>query len=195
VHYFAAGATLFGAEARGAYQYQGQAYVGRNAHVPGFDTCTECHSAHRLQVAVDSCSGCHEGVETAEDLPEIRMGAADYDGDGDTQEGLASELDTLQEILYEAMQTYASDVAGTGIVYNPHRYPYYFDDAGERFASWTPRLLRAAYNYQYAQKDPGAFAHNPRYVAQVLQDSIRDLATQIEIEVPEMVRPPGASSS
>ena len=32
-----------------------------------------------------------------------------------------------------------------------------------RYKAWTPRLLRAAYNYQFVTKDPGAFAHNPTY--------------------------------
>jgi hypothetical protein len=32
--------------------------------------------------------------------------------------------------------------------------------------------MKAAYNYQYYQKDPGAFAHNAKYVMQVLYDSI-----------------------
>jgi len=36
-------------------------------------------------------------------------------------------------------------------------------------------LLRAAYNYQYAMKDPGAFAHNGKYVIQALYDSLEDL--------------------
>ena len=41
-----------------------------------------------------------------------------------------------------------------------------------RYATWTPTLLRAAYNYQYFQKDPGDYAHNPYYAMQVLYDSI-----------------------
>ena len=51
-HYFAAGATLFGDEAKGAYQYDGQTYVGRNVHVAGFDTCTACHGTHELELEV-----------------------------------------------------------------------------------------------------------------------------------------------
>jgi hypothetical protein len=39
----------------------------------------------------------------------------------------------------------------------------------------TPRLYRATYNYKFAMKDPGAWVHNPRYVAQVLIDNIVDL--------------------
>ncbi len=33
VHYFAAGATLFGDEVQGAYQFDGKEYAGKNAHV------------------------------------------------------------------------------------------------------------------------------------------------------------------
>jgi hypothetical protein len=46
-------------------------------------------------------------------------------------------------------------------------------------------LLRAAYNYQWAQKDPGAFAHNGQYIVQVLQDSLEDLG----VDVAGMTRP------
>ena len=42
-----------------------------------------------------------------------------------------------------------------------------------------PVLLRAAYNYQYVQKDPGAFAHNGQYVIQVLYDTLVDLNANV----------------
>lgn len=59
----------------------------------------------------------------------------------------------------------------------------FFEDAdgdGQRsegetsLTAWTPRLLKAAYNYQYVQKDPGAFAHNGKYVIQFLYDTLSD---------------------
>ena len=61
VHYFAAGASLFGNEAQGAYEYDGNSYVGRNEHVPGFDTCVECHDTHALEVLYEECGECHDG--------------------------------------------------------------------------------------------------------------------------------------
>jgi hypothetical protein len=186
VHYFAAGATLFGTEAKGAYEYDGKAYLGRFPHVGNFDTCIECHSTHELDVKMDACGTCHSGIEEAH---EIRMSDTDFDGDGDVEEGIAEEIATLQEALYAAMQTYATDVAGTGIAYNAHRYPYWFTEDGERYATWTPRLLRAAYNYQYAAKDPGAFAHNGKYLVQVLYDSLADLGTAVAVDMTGMVRP------
>ncbi len=172
VHYFAAGATLFGTEAKGAYEYDGQTYNGRFAHVEGFDTCTSCHGAHGLEVEFEACATCHAGVENAD---EIRMDTTDYDGDGDTEEGIAGEVETLHENLYAAIQAYATNTAGAGIEYNAHRYPYWFTEDGERYATWTPRLLQAAYNYQYAAKDPGAFSHNSKYIIQVLYDSLADI--------------------
>ena len=173
IHYFAAGATLFGTDVKGAYEFAGQEYVGRNEHVGKFDTCIECHSTHALEVKYVECAECHENVETPEDLHAIRASDADFDGDGDVTEGLAGELDTMGEVLYAAMQAYSQSTAGVDpIVYDSHAYPYFFNDAGDRYATFTPNLLRAAYNYQYLQKDPGAFAHNGAYIIQIIYDSI-----------------------
>jgi hypothetical protein len=199
VHYFAAGATLFGTEAKGAYEFDGQTYLGRFLHVEAFDTCIECHDTHTLELQEEQCSACHSGIE---DVQEIRESEVDYDGDGDVEEGLSGEIATLNEALYAALQAYAADVIGTPIVYDSHSYPYFFIDSdgdgavdedeasfGNRYATWTPRLLQAAYNYQYANKDPGAFAHNGKYVIQVLYDSLNALGSQVSVDMAGMVRP------
>jgi hypothetical protein len=122
----------------------------------------------------------------------------DYDGDGDTSEGIAGEIETMDEALYAALQVYASEVAGTGILYSPAAYPYFFKDTngngaadpdeingGNGYNTWTPRLLQAAYNHQYVAKDPGAFAHNARYILQVLYDSLESLGA----DTSGMIRP------
>ena len=93
----------------------------------------------------------------------------------DTDEGIAGEVETIHEALYAAIQDYAANVIGTPIEYNAHAYPYWFTADGERYGNWTPRLLQAAYNYQYGAKDPGAFAHNGKYIVQVLYDSLADV--------------------
>jgi hypothetical protein len=193
VHYYPAGATLFGTEAKGAYEYEGKVYNGRFPHVESFDTCAECHDAHDLGVKTQICSMCH-GVQDPHD---IRRSAVDFDGDGDTQEGLAGEIKTLHEVLYAAIQDYAANVAGTPIVYGSG-YPYIFIDTNNngvadedevnrsnRYNAFTVRLLQATYNYQYVKKDPGAFAHNGKYIIQVLYDSLEDLGA----DMTGMVRP------
>lgn len=199
IHYFAAGATRFGGQARGAYQYDGKDYVGLFQHVPSRSQCTECHDQHALSVRVEACTACHPSVANSEEgLPTIRMSPTDFDGDDDTDEGIAGEIDTLHAALYAAIQDYATNVAGTPIVYDAHSYPYFFVDTngngepdadetqyGNRYNAWTPRLLKAAYNYQYAEKDPGGFAHNAKYVIQVLYDSLEDL----DVDVSGMTRP------
>jgi hypothetical protein len=134
---------------------------------------------------VEQCGTCHPGVESEEDLETIRINPTDWDGDGDTDEGIAGEVETMREALYEAMQEYGADVVGTGIVYDAASYPYWFTEDEERYGTWTPRLLRAAYNYQYATKDPGAFAHNGKYVIQALYDTLEDMG----VDVSGMVRP------
>ncbi|MEA4907674.1 MAG: cytochrome c3 family protein [Anaerolineaceae bacterium] len=192
VHYFAAGSTLFGTEAKGIYEYPGKEYAGEFMHIEGFQTCTDCHDTHALQPKVDACQGCHQ----VDDPELIRMNSTgDYDGDGNTQEGLKGEIETLQEKLLVSLQTYASEVLGSPIAYDPLSHPYFFGDTNgngvvdpeERtsdnsYKSWSPRLLEAAYNYQYAQKDPGAYVHNAVYVIQVLQDTISDLGTVVTVE-------------
>ncbi|MCA9686917.1 MAG: OmpA family protein, partial [Myxococcales bacterium] len=47
------------------------------------------------------------------------------------------------------------------------------------FTAWTPRLLRAVYNYHTARQDYGAYAHNGRYIVKLLHDSISDLNGQL----------------
>jgi hypothetical protein len=191
VHYFAAGATRWGTEAKGAYEYEGKEYVGFFDH-SNLNACTDCHGAHSLEVEMETCLECHEDIESVQD---IRYDFADYDGNGDDEEGIAIEIESLKAMLYETLQGYAADTIGTPIVYNSHAYPYFFIDANadgvadegdtERYVTWTPRLLRAAYNFQYASKDPGAFVHNGKYIIQTLQDSLEDLGA----DVTGMVRP------
>jgi hypothetical protein len=181
IHYYTAGATLFGTEVKGAYEFDGQEYSERLQHVPRYNTCTECHSTHALEVEVQSCGDCHEGVETREDLRDIRVSEIDYDGDGDADEGVFYEVDTMRDVLLAAIQEYAANTAGLPIIYSSARFPYWFGDLngngqideGEGpYTAWTPNLLRAAFNYQDSLKDPGAYAHNTSYILQILYDSI-----------------------
>ena len=45
-----------------------------------------------------------------------------------------------------------------------------------RFTAWTPALMKAAHNFQISLKEPGAWAHNFDYMAQLLYDSAVDLS-------------------
>jgi len=189
VHYFAAGGTLYGSQAQMGYEYDGKTYDPKFRHVPEFDTCIACHDQHATKVRVDKCAECHEGVKTVDDLKNNRENGSlkDYNGNGDTKEGIYYELKGLQDILYGSIQAYATDVAGAPIAYDAATYPYFMaagpdgapakDDKGNPIAynKWTGRLLKAAYNYQVSAKDPGAFAHNAKYIIELLYDSIDDL--------------------
>ncbi len=194
IHYYAAAATLYGSEVRGGYQFEGRIYQMQNVHVPGFDTCTSCHNQHTLEIDVEACATCHEDVRSVEDLRYIRMPGSmvDFDGDGSSLEGIAEEIETLQEMALEAIQAYAREIAGTPIAYDPAAYPYFFVDTndngqadadevnyGNRYMAFTGNLLRAAYNYQVSQKDPGGYAHNAVYHIQLLFDSIEVLNAQL----------------
>ena len=135
------------------------------------------------------CRDCHGMV----DVETIRghkdyIAPVDYDGDGDIREGHSQEVATLQEALYTAIQAYANDIVGIPIVYSAQSEPHFFIDIDEdgapgpdeinydnRYRTWTPRLVQAAYNYLYSVKDPGAYAHNGKYIVQILYDSVADV--------------------
>lgn len=186
IHSNPAGPTLYGSQANGGYEYAGMEYLGKFPHTPEFATCTECHDAHDLGISVDSCSACHPGVRTGEDLVHIRVTNIDYDGDTDITEGIAAEIEGVQEILLSFMRIYTAREGGVTINYEDRR-PYFFDGKGEEFTNWTPRLLRAAFNYHYVAKNSGGYAHNPHYLIQLMHDSIDDLGTQTRF----IIRPEG----
>jgi len=100
----------------------------------------------------------------------------------------SATISALADDLYEAIQTNAA-ANSTAIIYESLTYPYFFKDTnangdvdeGEASYSnqykgaWTPSLLKAAYNYQLVLKDPGAYAHNSRYIKELIAASIADL--------------------
>jgi hypothetical protein len=189
VHYFPAGATLYGTEAKVAYEYIGKTYAGRFTHMPAVNTCTGCHQPHTGEVKIDRCGGCHEGVKTVADLANIRMSTkGDMDGNG-KEEGLGVEIRNMQKELYAAIQTYSKNVGGSPIAFTKALYPYWYTDKNgngtieqeeikpdNKYTRYTPRLLQAVYNYTFALRDTGGAYHNGRYVAQLLYDSLESLA-------------------
>jgi len=190
IHYYPAGATILAGIARGGYQYDGETYDVRFRHVDDSNSCVECHSPHTLQVEFETCATCHEGVVDAEDLRDVRMVASqsvDFDGDGDLTEGVYYELMGVRAAAMTALQALATQ-NGFPICFSQDAYPYYFNDTnsdgacdaaeavyGNLYVSWTARLLRAAYNIQVATVDPGAFAHNAKYIIELLYDSAMDV--------------------
>ncbi|MBT7601886.1 MAG: polyheme membrane-associated cytochrome C, partial [Anaerolineae bacterium] len=141
----------------------------------------------------ETCAACHDQDEAEAIRGNLvsDVTAPDYDGDGDTAEGVKAELDALADVLYAELQAYSTD-AGAPVVYDSHAYPYFFADTngdgeatpdeanyGNKYGAFDAKSLKAAYNYQYYQKDPGAFVHNGNFVAQILIDSIADLGGNI----------------
>ena len=186
-HYNFAASTQLGTVARSGYEYADREYAGYFAHAAGAETCVDCHNPHSLTVEPKKCAACHTNVVGQGDFRAIRTQRADYDGDGDTMEGIYEEIASLQALMLKAIQEYARRVVNKPIAY-ADRFPYFFVDTngnsiadtgeiqfGNRYDAWTPRLLKAAYNYQFVKKDAGGYVHNPRYVIQLLHDSLMDL--------------------
>ena len=202
VHYFAAGATLYGNQVKVGYQYPGKKYVGRFEHRAPYTTCTACHATHTLAVKVDDCAACHKEVTDKASLHLIRADKIDRDGTGNLNEGVAQQIDRLRGMLLAAIQEYAKQVVKKPVVYSAADFPYFFVDTNgdgkpdkaetkfpNRYKAWTPRMMKAAYNYQFVTKDPGAFAHNPNYVTELLHDSIADLGAKVKVDLGKAQRP------
>ncbi len=198
IHYYAAASTQYGTFAKGGYQYAGKTYDGKFEHLTGYNACYTCHDPHSLKPNPDRCATCHTMVTEERNFHDIRFfgSLTDYDGDGDVSEGIYYEIQSFKDLLYRVMRGYAADVIGVSIAYDAMAYPYFFKDLNDngivdeseatvanRFAAWTPRLLRAAYNYQVIQKDPGAFAHGGKYMIQLLYDSIMDVNSAIPVRI------------
>lgn len=186
------GATFFGGLALGAYQYEDKIYEGLNRHVADYNSCQDCHSPHKLEVNVDVCASCHAEIVNSRDLFGIRFSRVDFDGDGNNTEGIRGEIDTLSEMLLSTIREYAYASLGANIAYDKDSPPHFFIDENENeivdldekdegniFTDWTPRLLKASYNYHYATSNPGGFTHNPMYIIQVLYDSLESLGANV----------------
>ena len=198
IHYTPAAATLYGGRAQGGYEYAGQTYDVRFRHVDSTDTCITCHDPHSTQVNFTTCATCHLGVTDLAGAQQIRMEssiAIDYDGDGNVSGGISDEVNGLFKKLGTAIVNYGAEHQ-TPICYASGSYPYWFVDtdgdgacsadeamAGNAFSDWTARLVRATYNYQMVNNDPGAFAHNAKYVIELLYDAITDLNTVLTVPV------------
>jgi hypothetical protein len=191
IHYYAAAASYFGAETRGAYQYAGEEYVGRNvfpSHTADQRDCVGCHMRgaaqdHTFVPQLGDCTTCHTGTsfETLSGSPGANRVA----------------VSTLTDELLAEIDVYATGVLGHPVVYYPASYPYFFFDLddddvadasevnfGNRFDQFDEPLLKAAFNFQVSAKDPAGYIHNGTYLRQVLHDSIADLGGTPSIPAP-----------
>ncbi|MCE9637781.1 MAG: cytochrome c family protein [Planctomycetes bacterium] len=205
IHYFAAAATLYGRDASVGYEYDGKAYEKKFTHVEDYDSCIKCHDPHTLKVKISECATCHDIApanvtdptkyeDAIHDLHGARMAGtiSDFDGDGNATEGLYEELVGTSDVLLKAIKEYAKDVNAAPIGYDGAVYPYFFADTNENgtidtgeggYAKWTARLVKAAFNYQMFKKDPGGFAHNGKYLNELMYDSITDLDAHALVDV------------
>jgi hypothetical protein len=202
VHYRVGGATRFGNDALIGYQYPDKTYDGLFPHVVNFTTCTDCHDPHTAKVTPSQCAACHPVVTGFDTLRDIRDAATpDYDGDGNTTEGVHFEIMTLHALLHETIRAYAMEVIGEPIVYT-YRSPQWVIDTNNNgiadpdevnpenaYPHWTPRLVKATYNFHLVVESAGAFTHNPRYAVQLIYDTLEDLSAVVSVDMSRMIRP------
>ena len=206
-HYHTAAAVNAGADGGNGYQYEGKTYVGMFKHAPTADSCISCHDPHSLHInAAPSgdtglCQTCHSDVAGYQDYKTVNMSKVDYDGDG-TVEPVYDEILGVKAILVEAINKYTAATGnGDAWGYAPN-YPYAFIDTNKDgtlsedeavfangFKNFTPRSLKAAFNFMFVEKEPGAYVHNAKYVLQLMYDSIEDLSAISGVTTQGLTRP------
>ena len=174
MHYLAAGAMLF---AEKGYEYAGASYSQEHIHT--LVGCVGCHMAdepgteevgghtfHMTDGAVEStsfCLGtCHPNM-TAINFP----WNATFDAESDIAYMLSALMNAI--IVYDSPDDDPDTAAN--IKYQSW-YPYFQPNSGQ---AWDPVAAKAAFNWQFVNKDPGAYAHNRSYALQLLWDSYEDL--------------------
>lgn len=189
-HYATAAATLLGGYGAMGYHYPGKDYSGRFLHAKPVATCASCHDPHSLAVAEENCLTCH----TTGDAAEIRIARVSFDGSGDTRKGIRHDISANARRLLGMIQDYAARVAGVPLHYDGSHHPYFFADANGDgvadmadgkpvvYAAWTPRMLKAAYNWKFVGSDKGIHVHNPHYALELLHDSMEDLAAPLGVD-------------
>lgn len=190
---------LAGSEGTAGQPGAGRAYAGPLEHAGG-NACRSCHGpdlegeldpeSPDWGIEVERCAPCHQGLSN----PEAIRGAGrpDHDGDGDLVEPISAELDGLLAELLVAIRGNA-EAAGQPICYHPARYPHWMKDnnddgrcddseasASNAYQVWSAPLLRASCNYQVVARDPGAWAHNFDYSAQLVIDAIEALGSDTD---------------
>lgn len=193
-HYATAAATWLGGYGGAGYHYEGRDYSGRFFHARPVSTCNSCHQPHTLEVAFEPCLTCHQ----ADNPQDIRIARQSYSGTGDTSVGISADIQSNAKLLLDSVKSYARDVAASPMVYDGARYPYFFLDANGdgvsdesdgrpvAYNAWTPRSLRAAYNWKLVTADPGSYSHNPHYALELLYDSIEDLSGPLGFDIDEL---------
>ena len=123
-----------------------------------------------------SCRGCH--ADANGDPKKIRLiRTVDYDGDGNNAEPLAAEIDGIAASTLAAMQAVAP---APGLCYAPGAYPYFFKDTnGDQTSSAAESVSSNGFSAWTARTEPGAWAHNFDYMAQLLYDSAADLGGDV----------------
>ena len=195
-HYSIAAASLLGGAGALGYQYSGKAYEPRFFHARPVSSCVSCHEPHHRSVAQQPCVSCPQ----TGDSKAIRISRLSHAGSGDLAKGIYDDIVANRARLMSLIVDYARERAGTPVIYDGSRHPYFFADhnrdgipdqregAPVPYASWTPRLLKAAYNWKFVGADAGIHVHNPHYALQLLFDSAEDLSLALGRELEGMIR-------
>ena len=195
VHYLPAGAVKLGSAVHVGYEYDGKTYVGPMTHVGGAQ-CTSCHDPVSQPPHLPD----HRRLERH--LPRLprRRERRPEEHPADPHRSTTTATATPPSRSPPRSTGWRRarwrrcrrSPPRPGSATRRRRYPYFFKDtngdkscsaaeavASNGFSAWTAGLAKAAFNYQLSRKEPGAWAHNFDYMAQLLYDSTADLGGDV----------------
>lgn len=195
IHYYAAGATLFGSDVQGGYEYD-QDTAGDPLDYRGQTNFAGIHVGADIGRNLVDCVGCHMDSSLARNPPAPEdtgkhtflpvVEDCNFCHAGDDFEDMSgtpginyANIEILKEDLLAAIQDYGENglPQSSELFYNGSSYPYWFNEGGpaafpNRYRDFDFDMLTAAYNFVTADKDPGGYIHNGAYIQQLLFDSI-----------------------
>ncbi len=204
-HYLGAAGMMLGSNAHMLYEYPGQPYASypvfygegsTNGAAPGpygsphGGGCTGCHNPqgtrHSFQIDLSSTvpDGLYNGVPNTLACDGCHTNSTHGDH---RLEPYEANVQALAAELLVKINAYQVRNSQNPVCYAGGAYPYWYvgsvNPGGQCGATettgygskWDAKTAKAIFNYQWSQKEPGAFAHNYDYIAQALIDSIMDL--------------------
>jgi hypothetical protein len=184
-HYLAAATVWLGSDAGLLWQYPSKTYAAMDTHQS--KGCTFCHDPQKSRHTFELIGGSNFRTDAGCGAATCHNHRAASSGTKDSF-SRNQNVDAMMAILLQKISDYAVSFGKPGLCFDGPRYSYWFQsttnagkfcdktvDTTGYGSAFDPTMAKAAFNYFFLAKEPGAWAHNYGYTMQVLYDSIHDV--------------------
>ncbi|MBJ6801019.1 PKD domain-containing protein [Geomonas propionica] len=167
-HYLGAAASIFAAQTKTGYEFPGRSYAAPVYFEHNTLGCNDCHMGgknHKFEVVEKDSKGVITEIKSAKCL-ECHSG---------TYAMTVSKLKEEERGFSDALAAFNGALVAQGYTYTT-AYPYFLftsADSTKAALKWrTQGDLGAAHNFNFLQREPGAYAHNRFYTKRLIYDSL-----------------------